>query len=242
MATAPTLSQQTVIITGAAHGLGRAIASTFHSAGARVLLVDYDKKGLATLAHELPGAVPYSTDLSDADATRTLIQTIRNAHGPVHTLIHNAGVLKLESFASMNEERWNLTFNVGIQAAYLLTKGLWPDWQLHGGCGIYVSSRSGTEGFANEVAYVASKHAIEGFVKSLAMEGESLGIHLHSITPGMYMRTPMSEQNYTAELKSKWVDPIQLAPAFMHLAKRSDASLSGKQLNAWELSQQVAGL
>jgi NAD(P)-dependent dehydrogenase (short-subunit alcohol dehydrogenase family) len=240
MASAPPLSQQTVIVTGAAHGLGRAIATAFAQAGARLILVDYDEKGLAALASEIPTATTYRTDLSKADATKELIQIIRAEHGPIHTLIHNAGVLKLESFASMNEQRWDLTFNVGIQAAYLLTKGLWDDWQKDGGCGIYVSSRAGIEGFADEVAYASSKHAIEGFVKSLAMEGEPSGIHLHSITPGMYMHTPMSEQNYTAELKTKWVEPIQLTPAFLHLATRSDASLSGKRLSAWDLTQQVA--
>jgi 3-hydroxybutyrate dehydrogenase len=239
MSSAPPLSQQTVIVTGAAHGLGRAIVSAFHQSCAQLIAVDYDEKGLAALTNDIPGITTYRTDLSDADATRALIQTIRATHGPVHTLIHNAGVLKLESFASMTEARWNLTFNVGIQAAYLLTKALWSDWQEQGGCGIYVSSRAGIEGFADEVAYTASKHAIEGFVKSLAMEGEPFGIYLHSITPGMYMRTPMSEQNYTDDLKSKWVDPIELTPAFLHLAGRSDASLSGQRLSAWDLSQQV---
>lgn len=234
--------QQTVIITGAAQGLGRAIALAFAQTAANLALVDYDAGSLAALATEIPQATTYLTDLSNADATRDLMGRIRADHGPVHTLIHNAGVLRLESFASMSEERWNQTFNVGIQAASLMTRALWAEWMEAGGCGIYVSSRAGIEGFAEETAYVASKHAIEGFVKSLALEGEPFGIRLHSVTPGMYMRTPMSEQNYTEQLKSKWVDPMELTPAFLYLASRSDAALSGKRISAWELSRQVQGL
>ena len=241
MAAAPPLSQQTIVVTGAARGLGRAIALAFARAGSRLALVDYDAEGLTALGSEIPATTTYLADLSDADATRDLIGRVRAKVGPVHTLIHNAGVLRPESFASMSEERWNLTFNVGIQAAYMLTKALWTEWIGSGGCGIYVSSRAGIEGFADEVAYAASKHAIEGFVKSLALEGEPFGIQLHSVTPGMYMRTPMSEQNYTEELKAKWVDPAELTPAFLHLASRSDAGLSGHRISAWDLSRQVDG-
>ena len=100
-----------------------------------------------------------------------------------------------------------------------------------------MSSRSGIEGFANETAYCAAKHALEGFSKSLALEGEAHGVLSVTVTPGMFMRTPMSEANYTPELKQKWVDPIRLAPAFAYLATRP-LHLSGQRLSAWDLSQE----
>jgi 3-hydroxybutyrate dehydrogenase len=233
----PELSQQTVLITGAANGLGRALATAFGAAGSKLVLVDFDEKRLRETAVELPNASVYVADLSSADATRAMIAAVKAEHATVHTLIHNAGFLVPELFAEMSDERWNLMFNVGIQAARLLTKALWADWQAAGGVAIYVSSRSGIEADSGEAAYCSTKHALEGFVKVLGIEGAANDIMVHSVTPGMYMRTPMSEQNYTAELKSKWVDPLELTPAFLYLAMRKDKALSGMRLSAWELSQ-----
>ena len=80
-------------------------------------------------------------------------------------------------------------------------------------------------------------HALEGFSKSLALEGAAHGILSVTVTPGMYMHTPMSETTYSAELRAKWVDPIRLAPAFAYLATRP-LHLSGQRLSAWDLAQE----
>lgn len=237
----PGLAQQTVLITGAANGLGRALAEAFSDAGATLALVDYDEARLGEVARALPRARAYVADLSDAASTRRMIAAVRADYPAVDTLVHNAGFLVPQSFAEMDDARWNLTFNVGIQAAYLLTKAFWSDWQRTGGAAIYVSSRSGIEGFAGEAAYCATKHAIEGLAKALALEGAENGVFVHAVTPGILIRTPMSEQNYTPELKAQWIDPKAIAPAFVYLATRPDKSLSGQRLNAWELSQQIAG-
>ncbi len=238
----PALAEQTVLITGAANGLGRALATAFGAAGASLALVDFDEKGLRDVERSVPDAKGYVADLSNAEATRAVIQEIRHEHATVHTLIHNAGFLVPQAFAEMPDSRWELMFNVGIQAARLLTKAFWADWQRAGGVGIYVSSRSGMEADYGEAAYCSTKHALEGFVKVLGIEGEADGIHVHSVTPGMYMRTPMSEQNYTDELKAKWVDPLELTPAFLYLALRKDKTLSGKRLSAWDLSQRIKSM
>ena len=228
-----------MLITGAAQGLGRALAIAFAAAGARLLLVDFDEAGLAELAATLPRATSYVADLSDEAATRLLLGRMHGEHPRVDTLIHNAGFLKPQDFAEMPDDRWRLTFNVGIQAAWLLTKSLWHDWHVSGGAAIYVSSRSGIEGFAGEAPYCATKHAIEGFVKALAIEGAASGIFLHAVTPGRLIHTRMSEQNYTPEFKQQWADPAEFTAAFLYLAERRDPTLSGQRLDAWALSQQV---
>lgn len=240
---APEIADQTILLTGAANGLGRALAAAFAVEGASLILVDVDAAGLADTMAGLPRgsrAIVRACDLADAGATEAMMLGLRQSHPRIDTLIHNAGYLVPEPFAGMSRRSWDITFNVGIQAAYLMTKALWDDWmKLGGGAAIYLSSRSGIEGAVNHSAYTATKHAIEGLVKVLGPEGAPHGIQVHAVTPGMYMRTPMSERNYTDELKTKWVDPMLLTSGIVHLARRADPDLSGKRLSAWDLSEAV---
>lgn len=236
----PALTEQTVLVTGAAQGLGRAVARAFHAAGARVLLMDIDAERLETLTGDLgERAHAYPVDLSDADATETTVRRAVAAHGTVHTLVHNAAILVPEPFEGLSFGTWARTLNVGVQAAFLLTKAVWAGMKaVGGGCVVYVSSRSGIEGFADESAYCAAKHGLEGLMKCLALEGDAHGILVYTVTPGMFMHTPMSERTYPDELKAKWVDPGELAPAFLRLAERAEPSSSGQRLSAWELSRE----
>ncbi len=226
---------QTIIVTGAAQGLGAAVARHLHDQGARLILLDRNEAGLAEVKLRCPGAVAEVVDLSDSVATQHTIDRV--VTGPVDTVVHNAAILSVEPLEDVSLISFQATMNVGIQAGVQLTKAVWPTMQNRGGALIFVSSRSGIEGFDNETAYCASKHALEGFSKCLAMEGEELGILSVTVTPGMYMRTPMSETTYSPELREKWVDPIELAPAFSYLATRP-MELSGQRLSAWELSKE----
>jgi len=226
---------QTVVVTGAAQGLGAAIARHFHASGARLILMDINAERLAETATSCPGAVSVVVDLSDAADTQRAIDEVIG--DPVDTLVHNAAILRVESLEDVTLEGFQATMDVGIQAGFQLAKAVWPGMKERGGALVFVSSRSGIEGFVDETAYCASKHALEGFSKCLAMEGASHGILSVTVTPGMYMRTPMSETTYPPELREKWVDPIELAPAFSYLATRPMA-LSGQRLSAWDLSRE----
>lgn len=229
------LAAQTVLITGAAQGLGAAIARHLAGQGARLILMDRDGAGLTATAAHCPGSVTCTVDLSDAtDTARAIAESVT---GPVHTLIHNAAILKVEPVDVVPLASFQATLNVGIQAAFQLTQGLWPAMKANGGTLIFVSSRSGIEGFKDETAYCAAKHALEGFSKCLAMEGEPHGIASYTITPGHLMHTPMSETTYGPEQRAKWIDPIHLAPAFSWLAATRPMHLSGQRLDAWALSQ-----
>ena len=229
---------QTILVTGAAQGLGAAIARHLHGQGARLILLDRDAEGLAETGARCPGTTTAVVDLSDAVATERVIAEV--VSGPIDTLIHNAAILRVEPVDVVSLATFQATLNVGIQAGFQLTRAVWPAMKERGGALVFVSSRSGIEGFAGETAYCAAKHALEGFSKCLAMEGEPYGILSVTITPGMYMHTPMSETTYPPELREKWVDPIELAPAFSHLAARP-MELSGQRLSAWELSRERAG-
>lgn len=231
----PAVEGQTVLVTGAAQGLGAAVARHFHECGARLILLDRDEAGLAAMADACPGATSAVVDLADAEATDRVIARV--VTGPVDTLVHNAAILRVEPLEAVTLDTFRATLDVGIQAAFQLTKAVWPAMKERGGTLVFVSSRSGIEGFADETAYCAAKHALEGFSKCLALEGAAHGILSVTITPGMFMHTPMSETTYPPELREKWVDPMMLAPAFSYLATRP-LHLSGQRLSAWELSRE----
>lgn len=226
-----------MLVTGAAQGLGAAIARHLHGLGVQLILMDREEDGLAETLASCPGATSAVVDLADAEATDRVIAKV--VTGPVDTLIHNAAILRVEPVDDVSLGTFQATLNAGIQAAFQLTKAVWPRMKERGGTLVFVSSRSGIEGFADETAYCAAKHALEGFSKCLDLEGKSHGILSATVTPGMYMHTPMSETTYTPELREKWVDPILLAPAFAYLATRP-MHLSGQRLSAWELSHEHA--
>lgn len=239
MGAAPPLGQQTVLLTGAGAGLGRALAQAFDLHGSRLVLLDVDAAALEQTAATLKRVAElHVTDLSDLEATAATVHAVRDRYPRIDTLIHNAGYLLPTPYAETDESRWTRTFNTGLPAAHLLTRPFWTDWQQTGAAAIYLSSRAGIEGGAGHAPYVATKHAIEGFVKVLGEEGAAAGILVHAVTPGAYMRTPMSQQNHPPELRPQWIDPILLAPAFLYLAQRADPRLSGQRLNAWELSEE----
>ena len=231
----PALAGQRVIVTGAAQGLGAGIARHFAAAGAEVIAMDRDRPAWEALG--LPG--PFlEADLADAAQTEAAIARIG---GPVDTLIHNAAILRPEPLEAVSLATFRATLDVGIQAAFLLSRAVWPGMKARGGGAlIFVSSQSGIRGFADETAYCAAKHALEGFSKCLALEGAAHGILSCTITPGKAMRTPMSEANYPPELKAEWIDPARLAPAFARIATGRDMALSGQRLNAWEMVQDGA--
>ena len=142
---------QTIIVTGAAQGLGAAVARHLHDQGARLILMDRNEARLAEVKLRCPGAVAAVVDLSDSIATQHAIDQV--VTGPVDTVVHNAAILRVEPLEDVSLVSFQATMNVGIQAGFQLTKAVWPTMQNRGGALIFVSSRSGIEGFDNETAY-----------------------------------------------------------------------------------------
>ncbi len=229
------------IVTGAAQGLGYAIAKAYASEGMKLALMDIDAEQLNTVAEELDTETLVCTvDLSQAEATQSAIDKALEQFGTPRVVVHNAAILKPRSLQDVTLDEWLLTVNVGIQAAFQLSKSVWQGMTDVGqGSIVFVSSQSGIKGFEDETAYCTAKHGLEGLMKSLAIEGKSRNIAVNTITPGMYMHTPMSEQNYPDELKQKWVDPILLTPAFIQLAQQDASGISGERLDAWAMSEAI---
>ena len=228
---------QNILITGAADGLGLAISKSFANTKANLFLIDINHDRL--IENDISNANNIQCDLSNINSVKNLITKFSAEQIHFDVLIHNAAVLVPKSFEETSVEYWNEMTNISLNSGYLLSNYAWTNMKKNKkGIIIFVSSRSGIEGFENESAYCASKHGLEGLMKSLAIEGSKNGIQVFTVTPGMFMKTPMSEQNYDDVYKKKWVDPIELTPAFLKLASGSFNNLSGSHVNAWNLSRE----
>jgi len=231
-------SNQNILITGAADGLGFAVSKAFANKNANLFLVDINYEKL--IENNISNSRNIKCDLSDINLVEKLTNNLNDEKIEIDVLIHNAAVLVPKPFDNTNSDYWNEMINIILNSGYILSNYVWKQMKKKKkGVIIFVSSRSGVEGFENESAYCAAKHGLEGLMKTLAIEGSKVGIQVFTITPGMFMNTPMSEKNYEEQFKQKWVDPIKLTPAFIKLASGDCKNLSGKHVNAWDLSKEV---
>jgi len=229
-------------LTGAAEGLGNAIARELGAAGMKLALFDRNGPALQALAKELRGSgvevTPLVVDLAHAGATMAAADAALDAIGAPQVLVHNAAVLRQRDFAAVSYEDWRVETAVILQAAFLLSKAVWSPMTANGGGSIvYVSSGSALSGFANEVAYTPAKHGQEGLMKVLAIEGRAVNIAVNTVTTGAPIDTPMSASHYTAQMKVGIVPPSALAPAFRYLASLTADCATGQRFNAFQLSE-----
>ena len=232
-----TLQGQVAVVTGAAQGLGCAIARAYVGEGMKVALLDILDDILQEVAAELKDAggdaLPINVDLSDAGDTQAAIDAVLAQYGTPRVLIHNAALLITRSMLEITLEQWQREINIILQAAFILSKAVWkPMIDAGGGSIVYLSSGSGYKGFIEEVAYNPGKHGIEGLMKCLALEGAEHNIAVNAATPGAPINTPMSDSNYTEAQKKRWVDPALLAPAFVMLAEQDGSGLTGHRVAA----------
>ncbi len=231
------LRGQTAIITGAAQGLGKAIAKAYACEGMNLALLDIRGELLAQVCDELAdlGAetLALPCDLSQAEPTQAAIDAALQRFAAPRVLVHNAALLITRSMQQITFAQWQHEINIILQAAFILSKACWqPMIDAGAGSIVYLSSGSGYKGFIEEVAYNPGKHGIEGLTKCLALEGKDLNIAVNAATPGAPINTPMSDANYTEDLKSRWVDPALLAPAFVYLARQTGSGLTGQRVAA----------
>jgi NAD(P)-dependent dehydrogenase (short-subunit alcohol dehydrogenase family) len=232
------LQGQFAILTGAAMGWGRAICRAYAAAGLRLAIMDIMADELDAAADEARAAgvecLALPVDLSDADATQHAVDTALAHFGAPRVLVHNAALLKQRSMRQITYEQWRREVDIILQAAFILSKAVWePMISAGGGSLVYISSGSALRGFVDEVAYTPAKHGQEGLMRALALEGEPFNIAVNTVTPGAPIHTPMSAENYTDDLKAKWVDPSELTSVFVHLAAVTARDVTGERLDAW---------
>ena len=179
------LSDQTALVTGASRGIGRTIAQSLARAGADVVLMGRDQTSLERLAQELIGegatAEIAVCDVQDLPAVNRAIAQITK----LNILVNNAGTNIPEPFAQVSETHFDQIMNLNLRATFFVTQAAVQKIITTGSGGaiINISSQMGHVGAINRTVYCASKHALEGFTKALALELAPVGIRVVSVAP-----------------------------------------------------------
>ena len=235
------MDDRVVFLTGAAEGLGREVARELAKAGKRLALFDVQAEKLQAVADELASVtevLPVAVDLADATATQQAVDKAIEHYGTPRALIHDAAVLKEVAMSDVTFENWQREVNIILQAAFILSKAVWPGMvEARKGSILYVSSGSALGGFVKETAYTPGKHGQEGLMRVLALEGREFNIAVNTITTGKGIDTPMSAGHYTPEMWAGAVHPSRLAPAFAFLAGIDADFATGQRFNAFQMSE-----
>ncbi|MBE0465709.1 MAG: SDR family oxidoreductase [Candidatus Desulforudis sp.] len=236
---------KTVIVTGAARGIGLTVAKTFVSEGARVTVVDTDRKG-REVAEALGrqgggGALFMGADVSNAfavdDAVRMTIQTL----GSVDVLVNNAAISVAGSVLTVSPEDWRRVLEVNLTGAYLFSQACAPEMKERGG-GVIINIAS-VQGLAAEqdnAAYIASKGGLIALTRSMALDLAPLNIRVNVLCPGAIATEKVKETlvGYPdpEQARRDWADlhalrrlgrPEEVAQAALFLASEEAAFITG---------------
>ncbi|WP_180965383.1 3-hydroxybutyrate dehydrogenase [Brevibacterium paucivorans] len=189
------LTGRSALITGAASGLGKAMAHALASAGAHVTVADLNGEAAREVATAIEGKA-WEVDLSDTDALDgTRIDT--------DILINNAGIQRIHAVEEFPLDDWRLINRLMLESPFVLTKAVLPGMYERGwGRIVNVSSVHGLRASAFKSAYVVAKHGLMGLTKTTALEGGPKGVTCNAINPG-YVMTPLVEQQIADQARTR---------------------------------------
>jgi 3-hydroxybutyrate dehydrogenase len=175
------------LVTGAASGIGRAVATRLVQDGMHVLSVDLEPDPHG------PG-IPYKADLTRTQDNVDAVSTALDEFGHLELVVPNAGIQHVAEIEEFPVERWETIVSLLLTSPFLLAKHSWPALKESGrGRFIVIASAHALVASPFKAAYVSSKHGVLGLVKTLALEGAEHGITATAVCPG-YVRTPLVEK------------------------------------------------
>ncbi|ALA57095.1 3-oxoacyl-[acyl-carrier-protein] reductase [Nitrospira moscoviensis] len=237
------LHGKVAIVTGAAQGIGRAIAESLAQAGADVAVADLDpgRSSETVKAIEALGrnALNVKVNVADANDTKAMVEQVLKAWGKVDILVNNAGITRDGLLLRMKEEDWNLVLQVNLNGTFNCTKAaLQPMTKQRYGRIVNIASVVGVMGNAGQANYAASKAAVIGFTKTVGREYASRNITVNAVAPG-FIDTAMTH-GLSAEVKEtlqkqipmgRLGTPADIAAAVRFLVSEDAAYITGHVLH-----------
>jgi len=189
-------SGQSIAITGAAGGIGRAMAEKFIAEGAKVAISDINTELVEKTAAEI-GAVAFTCDVSSEEAITAFIKGAEGAHGPVDVFVSNAGVGFPDEpgghAAGGSNESWEMSWQINVMSSVYAGRALIPGWKERGqGRFVIVASAAGLLAQVHSGSYTTTKHAAVGFAEYMAIMHKNDGIKVHCVCP-QYVKTNMTK-------------------------------------------------
>ncbi|RDD70226.1 SDR family NAD(P)-dependent oxidoreductase [Paracoccus versutus] len=186
-------NDKTVIVTGAAGGIGSAIARRFAAEGARVVITDVDAEGAEATAAAIPGSRALASDISQPEGCRAIIENVIATEGAIDVLCNNAGINRRGNLLALTPEDWRLSFAINVDAMFHLCQAALPHMIAAGGGAIVnTASQWGLHPAPNHIAYNVTKAAVASFTQNLARDYAPDKIRVNAVCPGE-IHTPMLE-------------------------------------------------
>lgn len=239
------LNGRTALVTGAARGIGLAIARAFAAHGAQVAISDVRREGVEAAAQSLHGEVlPLSFDVTDEAATEAAMGEIVGRFGKLDIVVPNAGILHLESAETLPAERFRAVLEVNLTGAFLTARHA-ARRMGEGGRIVFNASLFGLRGGTQNAAYAASKFGVVGLMQSMAADLAPKRIAVNAVAPGQ-IATEMLDQLVADRLAMGLEDPKkrllaripsgrlgtpeELAGTFVYLASPLSAYVTGQTI------------
>ncbi len=209
------LAGKVALVTGAASGIGLAIARDFAGHGVRVTLADIDQERGQAAASELAGARFERADMTSAEDISRLVADTLATEGKIDILVNNAGIQHVAPIHEFPEAKWRLIIDMMLTAPFLLTKAALPNmYERKWGRIINIASIHGLIASPFKSAYVAAKHGLVGLTRTTALEAGAYNVTCNAICPS-YVRTPLVEKQIADQARIHNIPEDQVVEKIM---------------------------
>jgi NAD(P)-dependent dehydrogenase (short-subunit alcohol dehydrogenase family) len=233
------LEDRVAIVTGAAQGIGRAIAEKLDAEGATVVIADLNLEGAEQAASALERGAALEVDVSSEGSVAAMVDRVLADHGRVDALVNNAAIVPFIAWDDVDLAHWQKIIDTNLTSVYLCSRAVWGPMREAGyGRITNVASNTVMAGTPNMAAYVAAKGGVWGFTRALATEVGGHGITVNAVAPGLtasdgVLASPHAEAfDFVQSLQAipRRGEPADIAPTVAFLCSEEAAWVTGQMI------------